>query len=344
MEQENKIMLDFLKKVAPGSLLRTVIDDLLRSDLGALIVFDSPELAPLINGGFRINCRFTSQRLFELCKMDGAVVVSSDLKRILYANVLLTPDPTIHTSETGTRHIAGERTAKQANTLIIAVSERRKKTTLFFPKSKQYLRSLDELLREVSSSLQVLEEQREILDELISKLTILEISDLVSVNDVCKVLQRIEIMLYISESIKKYFTELGKQGNILNLRYKELLRGIEKLRDLVIRDYSMLALKKTNVMLSNITFEGLLDLEAIARLVLEKGLEESVSSKGFRFFSNLNLEEKNVSMLVDEFGSLNKIFSASSKEIEQIIPSQGERIKEDISNLREQILSGKVIF
>jgi DNA integrity scanning protein DisA with diadenylate cyclase activity len=97
-------------------------------------------------------------------------------------------------------------------------------------------------------------------------------------------------------------------------------------------------------MLSNITFEGLLDLDAIARLVLERNLEESVSAKGFRFFSNLNLEEKDISMLIDEFGSLNKIFSASSVEISRVINGQGERIKEDISNLREQILSGKAIF
>jgi len=344
MEIENKQVLDFIKKVAPGTPLRTVIDDLLRSNLGALIVIDSPELTPLINGGFRINCRFTSQRLFELCKMDGAVVISPDLKRILHANVLLAPDPSIHTSETGTRHIAGERTAKHANTFVIAVSERRKKTTLFLPKSKQYLRSLDEILREVSSSLQVLEEQRSILDELVSKLTVLEMSDLVSVSDVCKVLQRAEIMLYISESIKKYFTELGKEGNIISLRYKELLRGVDKLKDMVLRDYSILSLKKADTLLSNISFEGLLDLDAIARLLIEKGLDDSISSKGFRFFSYLNLLDKEVSQLVDNFGSLNNIFRASVEEVSKVLDGRGENILLDMNALKEQVLSGKSIF
>lgn len=344
MEMDNKHVLDFLKKVAPGTPLRTVIDDLLRSDLGALIVIESPELVPMINGGFRINCRFTSQRLFELCKMDGAVILSSDLKRILYANVLLTPDSSIHTSETGTRHIAGERTAKNANTFIIAVSERRKKTTLFFPKSKQYLRSLDEILREVTSSLQVLEEQREILDGLVSKLTILEMSDLISVTDVCKVLQRSQIMLYISESIKKYFTELGKEGNIINLRYKELLRGIEKLRDMVLRDYSVLSLKKADLLLSNISFEGLLDLDAIARLLIGKGLDENISPKGYRFFSYLNLLEKEVSQLVDHFGNLSNLFRASALELSEVFENRGESLKNEVISLREQVLAGKVIF
>jgi len=344
MEQENKLVLDFLKKVAPGNPLRIVIDDLLRSNMGALIVFNSPELEPLINGGFKVNCAFSSQRLFELCKMDGAVIVSSELDKILYSNVLLTPDPTISTSETGTRHIAAERTAKQANTPVIAVSERRMKTTLFFPKSKQYLRGLDEILREVTSSLQILDEQRELLDEAVSKLTILEMSDLVSVSDVCKVIQRAEIMLRISDSIRKYFTELGTQGSILNLRYKELLRGVEKLRDFVIRDYSTMALQKTNTMISNISFDGLLDLEEFSQLILGKKPEENVIARGFRFFSYLNIDEKEVSQLVDSFISLNKMFNVTNAELDKILPGKGEKLKQDIDNLREQILSGKVIF
>jgi diadenylate cyclase len=344
METENKLILDFLKKVSPGTPLRIVIDDLLRSNMGALIVFNSPELGPIMDGGFKVNCAFSAQRLFELCKMDGAVIISPELDKIIYANVLLTPDPTISTTETGTRHIAGERTAKQANTPVIAVSERRRKTTLFFPKSKQYLRGLDEILREVTSSLQILDEQRELLDEAVSKLTILEMSGLVSVSDVCKVIQRAEIMLRISDSIKKYFTELGTQGSILNLRYKELLRGIERLRDFVIRDYSTMPLQKTNTLISNITFDGLLDLDAIALLLLEKKPEENVMPKGFRFFSYLSIDEKEVSQLVDAFISLNKIFSASAEDLDKILAGKGEKLKQDIDNLREQILSGKVIF
>lgn len=343
-DQENKTMIDFLKRVSPGTPLRTVIDDLIRADLGGLIVFDAPELPKIMDGGFRVNCRFTPQRLFELCKMDGAVIVSSDLKRILFANVMLTPDSTITTNETGTRHRAGERTAKQVDTFVIGVSERRKKITLYFPKSKYYLRGREELLREVSSNLQVLEKQREILDELISKLTILEMSGLVSSNDVCKVVQRAEIILHISESIKRYFAELGKDGNIMNMRYKELLKGVERAEEGVIRDYAILALKKTKTLLSNFTFEGLLDLEAISRLILEKTLDDNVSARGFRFLTPINLDEKEISLIVDELQSLDKIFSAQAEDFDKIIKGRGEQIRNDVANLREQILSGKVIY
>jgi diadenylate cyclase len=343
-DPENKTTIDFLKKVSPGTPLRIVIDDLIRADLGGLIVFESPELEKIMDGGFRVNCRFTAPRLFELCKMDGAVVISSDLKRILFANVMLNPDPTITTNETGTRHRAGERTAKQANTFVVAVSERRKKITLYFPKSKYYLRSREDLLREVSSNIQVLEKQREILDELISKLTILEMSGLVSSGDVCKVIQRAEIILHISEAIKRYFAELGKDGNIMNMRYKELLKGVEKSEENILRDYSLLSLKKTKTLLSNFTFEGLLDLESVSRLLLEKSIDDNISASGFRFLSNLNLNEKEVSQIVDELKSLDKIFSANSEDFEKILKNRGEQIKNSIGDLREQILSGKIIY
>ena len=123
--------------------LRTVINDLIRSGLGAMIIFDSPELNSqnIVEGGFRINSRFTPQKLFELCKMDGAIILSSDLKRILTANTLINADASIHTNETGTRHKASERAAKQANTFIIAVSEKRNKTTLYYGSSKYFLKT-----------------------------------------------------------------------------------------------------------------------------------------------------------------------------------------------------------
>ena len=114
--------LEVLGKLSPGKSLRTALDDILEGKTGALIVVDCSALKDMIDGGFRINCKFTSQKLSELAKMDGAIVLSNDLKRILFANVLLVPDSKILTNETGTRHKAAERTAKQTGTIVIAVS------------------------------------------------------------------------------------------------------------------------------------------------------------------------------------------------------------------------------
>jgi len=343
--EKEKSFMDFLKMVSPGTPLRTVIDDLVRSNLGAFIILDSEELYSqnMVEGGFRINCRFTAQKLFELCKMDGAVIISPDLKRILYANALINPSLSIRSLETGTRHKAAERTARQAHTLTIAISERRRKTTLYYGSLRYDLKSSEELLRSISSTLQILEKQREQLNEQLSNLNILEMSELVSISDVCNVIQRTEMILKISELIRRSFTELGKDGNIMHMRYRELIRGVEKTENEVLRDYATLSLKKSKTLLSNLTFEGLLDVKSIARLILDRPIEESISPKGFRFLSHLTLSEKEISQIVKRFRNLNNILSADSADYEPILKNRASLIKEEINNLREQILAGKVI-
>lgn len=343
--EKERTFIDFIKLVSPGTQLRNVIDDIVRSDLGGLIVFDADELhnQNIIEGGFRINCRFSAQKLFELGKMDGAIIVSSDLKRILFANTLLNPDASLHSTETGTRHKAAERTAKQAHTFVIAISERRKKTTLYYGSSRYYLKSTEEIIRSISSNLQVLEKQREHLDEQISNLNVLEMSEMVSIIDVCKVIQRAEMILKISEAVKRNFTELGKEGNIMHMRYRELLRGVEKSENEVLRDYASLSLKRSKTLLENLTFDGLLDLESIARLILEKSVEESISPKGYRFLAHLTLSEKEISQIVKQFASLEKILSADSADFEPTLKNRASTIGEEIRTLREQVLSGKVI-
>ncbi len=343
-DKKEKNFMDYLKKISPGNPLRTVIDDLIRAGLGALIVFDSDEIQEIIEGGFRVNCRFTPQRLFELCKMDGGIVVSQDLKRILYANVLLIPDPTITSNETGTRHKSAERTAKQANTFVICVSERRKKTSLYYGANRYILKKSEEILREVSSNIQILEKQREIFNELINNLNVLEMSEMVSAIDVCKVIQRAEIIHRISDAIKKSFTELGSEGNIMHIRYKELIKGVEKTEDKILRDYSSFKLKKARTLLSHLSFDGLLDFEALSRLILEKSMDENMIPKGYRFLSHLSLNEKEVSIVVKSIDNITKIWDVKQSSLEPILKDKANKIKEEAENLKEQVLTGKVIY
>ena len=344
--EKEKGLKDFIKFVSPGSPLRTVIDDLARSNLGGLIVFDTPQLhnEKIIEGGFRINCRFTQQKLFELCKMDGALIVSPDLKRILYANVFLTPSTSVFTVETGTRHKAAERTAKQAKTFVIAVSERKNKTTLYHGSSRYYLRGTEEILNALSSTIHMLEKQRELFESHVGDLNILEMSDLVSARDVCKVIQRAEIMLKTADSIKRNFLELGKEGHIMHMRYRELLKGIERQEEAVLKDYSSLSLKKSKTVLSNITFDGLLDLESIARLLIDQSLESSVSPKGYRFLSNVTLSSKETSQMIKHFSDLKNILAATQSDLEAVLKNRASNIFEEINNLREQVLSGKAVL
>lgn len=341
--EKEKTFLDFIKMVSPGTSLRNVIDDLISSNLGGMIIFDTPELQNITEGGFRINCRFTSQKLFELCKMDGAIIISPNLKRILQANVMVMPDASFHTIETGTRHKSAERTAKQAHTFVIAISERRKKTTLYYGASRYYLKSTDELIRNISSTLEVLEKQRILLNENTSNLNLLEMSELVSVSDICQIIQRTEMILKISNSIKRSFTELGKEGNIMHMRYKELLKDVEKTENDILRDYSPIPLKRSKTLLSNLTFDGLQDLDSIARLIIDKPIEENISPKGFRFLSHLTLSEKEISQIIKQYKNLENTIKLNPTELEPILKNRANTIYEEIHNLREQILSGKII-
>ena len=106
-------MEEILKLIAPGTPIRNGLENILKAKTGALIAVggDNKDVLDLVDGGFKIDVEYSSSKLYELAKMDGAIVLSSDFKRILYANAQLIPSSDIPTSETGTRHRTAERTA-----------------------------------------------------------------------------------------------------------------------------------------------------------------------------------------------------------------------------------------
>src|SRR5437588_658120 len=112
-----------LEMVAPGTALREGIDNILHARTGGLIVIgDADELAFLFSGGIKLDLDYSPALLYELAKMDGAIVLSSNATKIAHVNVQLTPDPTILTFETGTRHRTAERGSKQTDALVVAVA------------------------------------------------------------------------------------------------------------------------------------------------------------------------------------------------------------------------------
>jgi len=184
----------------------------------------------------------------------------------------------------------------------------------------------------------------EMFEELTSKLGILEISNLVSVSDVSKLIQRTEIILRHSEILKKDFVEAGKEGNLLNFRYKELIRGVEKKEEDIIRDYAKNSLKKTRIILENLTYEGLLDLDSVSRLILEKEPTDPISPRGYRFLSELDLTDKDVSLIVKAHHNLNEIISEDNNKLDVLLQNRSAQIKEEIRTLKEQIIEGRIIL
>jgi len=342
-ERKELGILDVLKIFSPGTAIRTALDDILRARMGALIVVDNEGLLGIIEGGFKVNCRFSAQRLVELSKMDGAIILSNDLKKILYANTLLTPSAKILTKETGTRHKAAERTAKQFGTIVIAVSERRNKITLYLKEEGYHLQSTSELLRRAAETLQILEKQKEVFNDLISHLNVLEITNLTTIRDICSVLQTFETVRRISESVKRYLIELGKEGVIVSMRLKELTKNLGKERELLLEDYFGSKYSKADELLKNINFDFLLETSNIARILFGELHDQPVSPKGLRILSKTDLLEKDVKILLDTFGSLDQVFDLDKESLSSIFKNEKlvDSIIRDLKNLKEKILVGK---
>jgi len=342
---EEKSITDILKIFSPGTAIRTALDDILHAEMGALIVFEKEGLLDIVEGGFKINCKFTPQKLVEIAKMDGAIVLSKDLKKILHANTLLTPSSKINSKETGTRHKAAERTAQQFNTTVVAVSERRKKITVYFGDESHYLEETSEILRRAAETLQILEKQKEIFDELLSHLNVLEITGLTTMSDVCNVLQTAEIMRRISENVKKYLVELGKEGVIVSMRLKELTKSLGKERESIMNDYFSSDMSRKDEILSDMNFDFLLETSNVLRMLFDELHDNPTTSKGIRILNKTNLLEKDIKTLFDNLQTLDKIFNTDKESLKNIFKNEDfvDSLMEEIKNLKEKVLMGKKI-
>ncbi len=318
--------LDILRLVSPGTNLRTALEGIVKSGRGTLIVVENEFTNSILEGGFKINARFTHQKLVELAKMDAAIILSPDMKKIMHANVLLTPEHRIPSNETGTRHKAAERTAKMTGTLVIAISERKSEINLYYKNIKYNLKDAGEVLRKTTSTMHILEKQREMFDKNLEKLHHTEIKNELQLEQACRVLQQGESMERLLKSIEKNILELGNEGYAIKSRLKEIMKGINTETHLVIKDYTRLNVKKSQSLLDALTYDELLETDNIAMALAQKDvLLDSI--KGWRALSRTSLSEQDIALLVKEFRSLDSILK---KEKHDLSPILGEEKSEQL--------------
>ena len=220
-----------LRLVAPGTQLREGLDRILQARMGALIVVgDGPEVLSVCSGGFLLDAEFTPQRLSELAKMDGAIILASDTSRVARANVHLVPDPNVPTSENGTRHRTAERVGRQLDVPVITASEDMSLVAIHRRGEKHTLEPIPRVLARADQALQILGRYKSRLDAVSGSLSALEVEDLVTVRDVATVLQRAEMVRRIAEEIEGYVIELGADGRMVMLQLEELVGGVEEYR------------------------------------------------------------------------------------------------------------------
>lgn len=314
-EVKKEELTDILKLISPGTFFRSAIEGIQKAKVGGLIVAYNDFMQNLFEGGFKINTRATAQRLIELSKMDGAIVLSKDLKKILHANVLLTPNNSIPSNETGTRHKAAERIAKQAGTIVLTVSQRRDEIALFYKNIKYVIKDTSDIIRRATETLQILEKHREVFERNRKDLDEEELKKRPKLIKALLLIQRGIMIMRISEILKGHIIELGVEGVIVKSRLKELLHKVEKEVDGVIKDYSKLGLSKSRKIISILSYDELLDIENL-RQCLGISIETEVAHpKGHRVLEKMGIPEKDVGILIKNFKNLDAILELKKEDL-----------------------------
>ncbi|TML63357.1 MAG: DNA integrity scanning protein DisA [Actinobacteria bacterium] len=336
-------LLAAIERIAPGTELRQGIDDIIRSREGALIVIgEPPELAFLFSGGIRLDQPFTSQLLYELAKMDGAIIVNSELTRLAFANVQLMPDPTIPSAETGTRHRTAERVAKQTDALVISISQQRSTISLFVGHSRYQLDPIADVLAKTNQALATLDTYRQRLEQVLTRLTALEFQNAVVLDDVLVVLQRAEMNTRMAEEIERDCVELGAEGRLIRMQLEELVGHVPREKRAVIVDYhadgGAERTQEGLEALAALPYQDLLEFELLAVLGYPASvnpLDHSVSPRGFRVLSHIpRLPEGVIRRVVTAMGGLEAIVRASQRDLEGVDGVGAVRAREIREGLR----------
>jgi diadenylate cyclase len=342
--RRNPELLAAIAKIAPGTGLREAVDDVIRSREGALIVVGDPnELSFLYSGGIRLDAPFRPQLLYELAKMDGAIIVDAAIKRLAWANVQLMPDPTIPSNETGTRHRTAERVAKQTGALVVSVSQQRETVTVFVGPARYQLDPVADVLAKTNQALGTLDTYRQRLEQVLTRLTALEFQNAVVLDDVLVVLQRAEMTSRMAQRITRDCVELGIEGRLIRLQLEELVGDVPAERDAIVRDYHALGpgedATAALAQLAALSYQDLLEFGRLAEVLgydrSVNPLDHSVAPRGYRILSHIpRLPEPLVRRVVTGLGSLDAVVRASQRELESVEGVGAVRAREIREGLR----------
>jgi diadenylate cyclase len=346
----NPALLDAIATIAPGTDLRQGIDDVIRAREGALIVVGDPEqLSFLYSGGMRLDLPFTPQLLYELAKMDGAIIVNASLSKLAYANVQLMPDPTISSSETGTRHRTAERVAKQTGALVISISQQRETVSVFVGHLRYQLERIADILAKTNQALATLQTYRERLDQVLTRLTALEFQNAVVLDDVLVVIQRAEMTTRMAEEVERDCVELGSEARLIRMQLEELVGDIPAEKAAVVVDYHVDGtaerIRESLEALSGTRYQDLLDFELLAVLGYPgtvNPLDHGVAPRGYRVLSHIpRVPDTVIRRVVARLDGLEAIVRASHRELEAVEgvgPSRAREIREGLRRLQEHNL------
>ena len=344
-------LLDALKRISPGTTMRQGINDILRGRLGALIVIGEPaELSFLFSGGIRLDQAFSPYLLYELAKMDGAIILNAAATRIVYANVQLMPDPTIPSAETGTRHRTAERVAKQTGALVISISQQRDVVSIYIGDIRYQLDEISDLLAKANQALTTLETHRTRLEQVSTRLTALEFQGAAMLDDVLVALARAEMTTRMADEIERNVIELGVEGRLIKIQLDELAEDVQPDKVALVRDYELVEVsggsRRALARLRALPDQQLLEPEQLAGVLgyppSVNPMDYAVSPRGYRVLSKIpRLPEAVTEQVVSHFNGLEAFMRAPEGELEELdgVGSMRAReIREGLRRLQEQNL------
>ena len=334
--------------VAPGTALRDGIDNIVHSRTGGLIVIGDPEeVSFMFSWGIKLEIDYMPAVLYQVAKMDGAIILNADATRIEFANVHLMPDPTILSTETGTRHRTAERVSKQTSALAIAISQRRDVVSLYVEGTKYILPDIPAVLAKANQGLATLDKYRARLDQMSGRLTALEFEGGGVLYDVLAVLQRAEMVTRMAVEVERYIVELGAEGRLIEMQLEETMVGVAADKTALIRDYSVedseANLNRTLEALAELPHQEVLDFGRLAELLgydrKMNTLDFPVAPRGYRVLGRIpRLPRLVVQKIIQEFGGLEEVLAADDTEIEAVDgvgETRAKDIREGMRRLQE---------
>lgn len=339
--------LEVVKSVAPGTALREALDNILRARTGALVVFgDARATQGLVDGGIAINAEFSPPLLYELAKMDGAIILDGEGKRILHANAQLVPDVSIPSFETGIRHRTAERFARQTDQMVIAISQRRNTITVYKGSKRYIVRDIAYVLAKANQAIQTLEKYRASLDNALFYLTGLELEGVVMLRDVALVLRRIEMMTAVVSEILFYAAELGSEGRFVGTGMEQAAGATRRERYLLLKDYHASGeeepVREAERLLETKKDEEMPSDQEVVKMLGHGTVppETQVVPRGYRLLNKIpRIPAAVIDGLVKEFGSLSRIAEASIEELDRVAgvgEARAKTIQEGLRRLKER--------
>ncbi len=352
-KRADKTKSEILQLVSPGTPLRDGIDNVLRANTGGLIVVGyNDKVKEVVEGGFKIECPYSSSALYELAKMDGAIILNENADTILFANAQLVPNTSYTSVETGMRHRTAERVAKETKALVIAISQRRTIITVYQGNFRYSLKDIGVILTKANQAVQTMEKYKTVLEQSVVGLSLLEFDDIVSYADLLRVIHRFIMFLRIKNELLSYLTELGVEGRLIRLQMNEVIASLEEEGELIIRDYMHPTAELEDVMgkLQELSCQPFIEDAAILKAIGYNGyvaVDEVIIPRGYRMLHKIpRLPAHIIENLVQSFENFTNIMDATAEElddVEGIGEVRAKKIRDGLRGFRNHLQTERAI-